>query len=151
MDALSRRRGFTLLEMLVVLAVAAVLTASFVALAWPSGASTLEGEARRLASLLELAIAESRATGMPIDWRPEVHGYSFWRRNDDGEWVPFPADSPYRRRTFASGIALRAEATVLYPYGFATPLRVEVAAGDRILVVEGGVVGRFSIARLYAN
>lgn len=152
MDAVARARGFTLLEVLVVVAIAAVLSVTFATLASPSDAATAEKEARRLALLLELAFAESRASGRALAWRPEPGGYSFWRRDDDGDWVALPADGPYRRRTFPSGIALRSgEAVVLHPYGFAAPMEVTIAAGSRRLVVQGGVLGRFTVARLYAD
>ncbi len=65
-----RRGGFTLIELLVVIAIVA-LTTSMVALSLRDGrVQRLEREADRLAMLLETARAESRASGLPVWWRP---------------------------------------------------------------------------------
>src|SRR5947208_7924800 len=68
----SRRRslGFTLIELMVVMAVIAIATAvASLALRDPA-ASRLEQEATRLASLLESARAEARASGVAARWEP---------------------------------------------------------------------------------
>ena len=68
-------RGFTLVELLIVLAVVAV-GLGLVALALPDGErARLEEEAERLAALIETARAESRVSGAPVIWLP--------RRADD--------------------------------------------------------------------
>ncbi len=65
-----RPRGFTLIEVMVVLAVIAigVAVASF-ALRDPAE-TRLERDAQRLAALLEMARAESRVTGIAARWMP---------------------------------------------------------------------------------
>ncbi len=63
-------RGFTLLELLVVLAIVAV-SAGLATLALRDSTTTrLERDAVRLAALLEMARAESRASGTPVRWLP---------------------------------------------------------------------------------
>ena len=152
MDALARARGFTLLEILVVVAIAAVLAASVIVLAWPGDSLVAEREARRLAALLELATAESRASGESIAWRPNPGGYSFSRRDREGDWQAFPASEPLGPRAMPNGIALRgAEPVILYPYGLSSPMKVTIVSGERRFAVQGGVLGRFSVARLYAD
>ncbi|HMZ00304.1 MAG TPA: prepilin-type N-terminal cleavage/methylation domain-containing protein [Burkholderiaceae bacterium] len=60
--------GFTLLELLIVVAIIA-LASSVVALALPDpGATRLEREAQRLATLLEGGRAQARALGLPVYW-----------------------------------------------------------------------------------
>jgi general secretion pathway protein H len=75
----SRRRaaGFTLLELLVVVAIIAVAAAgvSF-ALRDASGVS-LERDAQRLAALLEAARARSRLSGQPVRWVADPEGFHF--------------------------------------------------------------------------
>ncbi len=67
-------RGFTLLELLVVLAIIAVSVAA-VSLSLRDSASTqLEREGERLAALLEMARAESRVTGTAVRWMPVAAG-----------------------------------------------------------------------------
>ena len=62
---MNRSRGFTLLELLVVISIMALATAG-VGLAMRDGGQTqLEREAARLAALLESARAQSRAGGIP--------------------------------------------------------------------------------------
>ena len=70
-------RGFTLLELLVVVAIVALATAC-VALALPdSGANDLQREGERLAALLESARAQSRASGSAVRWRADAQGFHF--------------------------------------------------------------------------
>ncbi|WP_259292658.1 pilus assembly FimT family protein [Xylophilus ampelinus] len=70
-------RGFTLLELMVVIAIIALSTAG-VAFALRDGSQTqLEREAERLAALLDGARAQSRASGVPVRWRPTAQGFVF--------------------------------------------------------------------------
>ena len=65
-------RGFTLIELLVVVAIVA-LSASLISLALRDGdASLLERDGQRLATLLETARAESRASGVAVLWVPQT-------------------------------------------------------------------------------
>jgi general secretion pathway protein H len=71
------KRGFTLIEVLVVLAIMAVATAGVV-MALRDGASTvLEREAQRLGALLESARAQSRMSASPVRWRVTQAGFEF--------------------------------------------------------------------------
>ena len=64
------RRGFTLLELLVVLAIVA-LSVGVMSLALRDGTATaLAREGVRLAALLEMARAESRVSGAVVRWVP---------------------------------------------------------------------------------
>ena len=65
-----KARGFTLIELMVVVAMIAIATAvASLALRDPAAAK-LEQEAVRLASLLESARAEARASGVAARWEP---------------------------------------------------------------------------------
>jgi len=64
-----RARGFTLLELIVVIAIIAIGTASVSFAMRDSSTARLDREADRLAALLESARAQSRASGVAVRWR----------------------------------------------------------------------------------
>jgi general secretion pathway protein H len=69
--------GFTLLELLVVLALVATASAG-IGFAMRDGTRTqLEREALRLGALFESARARSQVTGAPVRWRVTADGFEF--------------------------------------------------------------------------
>lgn len=70
-------RGFTLLELMVVVAIMALATAGVGFALRDATSNELEREAQRLAALLESARAQSRMTANPIRWRPTPTGFVF--------------------------------------------------------------------------
>lgn len=70
----ARARGFTLLELMVVVALIAITTAvASLALPDPS-TSRLEKEAARLIAFLESARAQARSNGLTVMWLPQSSG-----------------------------------------------------------------------------
>ncbi|OYU45588.1 MAG: type II secretion system protein GspH [Burkholderiales bacterium PBB4] len=69
--------GFTLLELLVVVAIMALATAGVGFALRDSAAGNLEREAQRLAALLESARAQSRMSGNPVRWRTTPTGFLY--------------------------------------------------------------------------
>lgn len=69
--------GFTLLELLVVVAIIAIASAGVSFALRDSQATQLEREAQRLAALLESARAQSRSSGVPVRWYPVEGGFRF--------------------------------------------------------------------------
>ena len=76
-DRRFRSSGFTLLELLVVVAIIAIGTATVSLALRDASASSLEREAQRLAALLEAGRAQSRATGRVVFWRATAQGFEF--------------------------------------------------------------------------
>jgi len=70
-------RGFTLLELLVVVAIIAIASAGVSFALRDSAATQLEREAQRLAALLESARAQSRSSGQPVRWVAVEGGFRF--------------------------------------------------------------------------
>lgn len=69
--------GFTLLELLVVIALIAIATAGVSFSLRDSSDSALERDADRLAALLETGRAKARASGYPVVWRAQPQGFIF--------------------------------------------------------------------------
>lgn len=70
-------RGFTLLELIIVIAIIAIATASVSFAMRDTNAARLDREADRLAALLESARAQSRASGVAVRWRPVEGSFVF--------------------------------------------------------------------------
>jgi type II secretion system protein H len=151
-------RGFTLIEVMVVVAIIAVLSSMLVIVAMPGDEALANKEARRLAALLELASAEARASGQSIAWSPEAEGYSFWQRSDDGEWTRFPETSIYRHRSFGGQTELRevlidarvlpqGDRITMSPYGTRGLIEATITGGNAKITLRGGVLGRISLQR----
>jgi general secretion pathway protein H len=72
---MTRDRGFTLLELMVVVAIVALASAGATLALRDSSATQLEREGLRLAALLEAARAQSRTSGVPVVWRVLPQGF----------------------------------------------------------------------------
>jgi general secretion pathway protein H len=158
----ARRAGFTLIELLVVLAIIGVVAAAVALSALPGEAALAREEARRLAALLEAAMQESRASGRAIAWSAERDRYVFWQRGEDGDWVPYPAQSVYRPRSLAERTELgavrvdgrelaRGERVIFAPHGLRRALSATVAGADARFSIEGDVIGRVTLERVHAR
>ncbi len=69
--------GFTLIELMVVVAIIAIASAGVMFAVRDSAGSRLEREALRLAALLESARAQARASGQVVRWRAVDGGFRF--------------------------------------------------------------------------
>jgi len=111
----SSRRGFTLLELLVVLLVMGLAAGLIGVLVHPDERALLRLEAERLAQLLDLAAVESRLTGKPIAFTADISKYRFWRWRDDAGWLEAREDS-LRARSLPPGMAISGPRIEFDPY-----------------------------------
>lgn len=94
-----RARGFTLLELLVVLVIVG-LVLGFVSInAIQSEQQALQKEAQRIALLLQLAREEAIVRNRPIAFEADSNSYRFLVR-DEEEWHALPQDDLLRERSF---------------------------------------------------
>ncbi len=88
--------GFTLLELLLVVAIIAMASAGVGWALRDIGQSQLEREGLRLAAMLESARARSRTSGVPVYWRVTPTGFEFVGlprpTTADGDNTPRPSD-----------------------------------------------------------
>lgn len=144
-------RGFTLIEMLVVLLIMGILVGLVSASAQPDDRAVLRLEADRLAQLLDLAATESRLTGRPIAWTATGPAYRFWQFSEDLGWVTI-ADEVLRPRTLPNGMtiaAMRVEngrstgptRVEFNPYGAAASFRIEMSLGNSHFTVANSPIG----------
>ena len=99
-------RGFTLIEMLVVLMIMGLFVGLVSTITRPDDRAVLQLEAERLSQLLDFAATEAQLTGRSIAWTADESGYRFWRAGDDGVWAEIRDSELLRARTLPQGVAV---------------------------------------------
>ncbi|MDQ6992714.1 MAG: type II secretion system minor pseudopilin GspH [Mariprofundus sp.] len=79
-------RGFTLLEIMLVLVIMSVMTMMVAPSFFSATATTVEQQARRLIQVLRLAADEAVLTGRPLRWTARAHSYAFEQPDGEGAW-----------------------------------------------------------------
>lgn len=93
-------RGFTLLELLVVLVIVGVMLGLVSMNALPDKKHTLTNDARRVALLLQLAREEAIVRNRPVAFELDSQQFRFYVRNDTGEWELLNDNDLFRERSF---------------------------------------------------
>jgi general secretion pathway protein H len=86
-------RGFTLVEVLVVVVVIAIASGVVIANLGGDNRSRTEREAKRLAGALEHAAALAQWKGETLGVSAEGAAYRFWRRRGDDRWIALDDDA----------------------------------------------------------
>ena len=136
-------RGFTLIELVVVLAVIAV-AAGLIALTVRDPTETrLENEAARLSALLEGARSEARAAGLTALWVPASDS-----RGEPFRFVGLPASLHLPTRWMAEGVSAQvvgANSLVLGPEAILPPQRVLLRLDERSLEIGSDGLAPFAV------
>ena len=93
-------RGFTLLELLVVLVIVGVMLGLVSMNALPDKKQTLATDARRVALLLQLAREEAIVRNRPVAFELDSQQFRFYVRNESGEWELLNDNELFRERSF---------------------------------------------------
>jgi general secretion pathway protein H len=146
-----RSLGFTLIELMVVVALVALATAGVTLSLRDDGSTRLEREALRLSALIESARAQSRTSGLPVVWRSLPQGFEFVGLPPLRNGAP-SRDSLIGPRSWLSPDTL---AQVIQPPGALTlvlgpePLiaaqRVVLQQGDRRLTLATDGISAFAV------
>lgn len=151
-------RGFTLIEILVVIAILAIATGA-VALAYTtSDRDAATREARRFAGALEHAAARAQARGQTLGASAEGNAWRFWQRDaESGQWQVLAApDDVLAARTLPEGMRVRPlsyagrelEPGTILPLratGRNEPMAFELAARDVTLVLASDPLNRITL------
>lgn len=137
--AASSAHGFTLLELMVVIAMLAVVVGLVTLSLRDADAAKLDEEATRLSVLLDSARARARVSGREVGWKPrgDQPGFQFTGLPDTN---PLP-DRWLDERTRAEVIG--APALLLGPEPVIGAQRVVLSLGDRRLVLATDGLGPF--------
>lgn len=139
-----RIRGFTLLEVVVVLAISALLFGFAVLGIGDGGRSRLvEEEAKRLKAIFELAAQTAILQSEEIGAIFGDNTYAFLRYQED-QWQPLKGDNVLRRRSLPDGLQIHiaAEGSSLSLEG---PLAEEGGSNPQIIFFSNGEISPFEV------
>lgn len=111
MPAASRSRGFTLVEILVVVVIMAIVVSLAILSIGVTGRdSQLDDETRRIEGLVDIlherALLEGRDFGLRIE--PTAYEFAVYDPNRD-RWLTMTDESEFRRRTLPRGVSFQLE------------------------------------------
>jgi general secretion pathway protein H len=110
-----RSRGFTLLEILVVVAILGIVATVGYATYERDDRGTLEREARRFAGALEYAAQRAQLKRESLGVSAHDGAWRFWRRGDDGRWQPLLGDDALAPRTLPASMRAAAQSYAGHP------------------------------------
>ena len=149
------QRGFTLLELLVVLVIAGMTLGMVSFNAMPSERQVLQGEAQRIALLLQLARDEAIVRNRLISFEASPERYQFMMR-EEGKWETIPQDQLLHERSFKhSPVALSIKPPQIDETGpvrivfgrepVDKPFVLTIASGEVFVEIHADGIGHFVV------
>ena len=140
----SGQRGFTLLEISLVLLLIITISAMVMPNIFQASGSQMEDEADQLTNLLRLASEEAQVSGTPIRWVATENGYGFegldksnkWQPLHEKPFTPIQLNSSEIKQVRQGGEQLRQDSSELIAAIVLSPDRSMVA--DIIMVTPSG-------------
>lgn len=156
MGAVKNQRGFTLIEVLVVLVIVGIMVGLVSVRMMPDDEHVLRDEAERLALLLEQARDQAVASGAPIAFSVEQGRYRFWALDADNQWTPREGDDLLQDRPLPGGVQLAAlqvnQASLaaggrlmFSPSGSSAPFTADLVLNAAHARIRGDSLGRVKI------
>ena len=151
-----RQRGFTLIEILVVLVIIGIMVGLASVRLMPDDARAVADEAQRLALLLEQTRDQAVVSGEPIAFSVEAGRYRFWSLGEGGEWVPRTGDDLLKDRPLGGGVRLKAlqvnqavlapgERLLFLPSGSNAPFTADLALNAAHARIRSDSLGRVKV------
>lgn len=152
-----RQHGYTLLEVLIVLAIIGIATAAVSVQAFPpSEKRALETDARRLAQWFAVAHGQARHFGQTVHWSYHDAGYRFVAAPDSALTMPLaamrtgPEPALFQAHSWASTPPVKVR---VHPAGdtpftgewFSGPTAVELHSGDRVVRIVRSGAGQYRV------
>lgn len=138
-------RGFTLIELMIVVSLIAIVSAVAVLALRDPSSTQLEREAARLSALLETARAEARAAGVLVQWVPDAEARSF-------RFVGLPPALGLPSGWLGDGVTAEVRvpagltrAAVLGPEPVIGPQRIVLRLADQHLTLATDGLGPFAV------
>ena len=156
MPARKSCRGFTLIELMVVLLIMGLFAGLVTTITRPDERALLRVEAERLAQLLDLAATKARLTGKSIAWTADGAAYRFWQFSEETYWSEILDDESLRARILPQGMVitgmqvenmqtLQQMRLEFNPYGETRAFSIELALGAQRCTVAGSPVGEVRV------
>ncbi|HSC78845.1 MAG TPA: GspH/FimT family pseudopilin [Chitinolyticbacter sp.] len=147
------QRGFTLIEILVALALVGIILGLALLRFDPSDSQVLDRESLRLALLLEGARDEAISGGRATAWSTDGAGYQFWLLDDAANWQALPTHETLKPRELPEAVRVTqlvvdgrevplGERLVFNPSGVNATYVITLVTGAGRRTVVGDILGR---------